>query len=140
MVGRYNDDEPGSPWRVALYVDERGDAEHQGALADLFLGRRGGTVFRNFASAIGEVYAVRPARIELDHTMGKQRMAAGGYVTVQASELVGADGPVSCGIPGHDHPGQELRTSLQRVEEGPLRWELSGRCGFASDFDYRSDD
>ena len=140
MVGRYDDDEPGSPWRVSLYIDERGDTDQQRALGDLFLGRRGGTVFRNFASAIGEVYAVRPARIEFDHTMGKQSIAAGTYVTVQASERVNADGPVSCGIPGHDHPGQELRTSLQHVAEPPLRWEVSGRCGFASDFDYRSDD
>lgn len=139
MVGRYDDDEPGSPWRVALYIDERGDADQQHALGEIFLGRRGGTVFRNFASAIGEVYSIRGARIELNHTMGEQRIAAGTYVTVQAAELVEADGPVSCGIPGHDHPGQELRTSIQRVDEAPLRWEVSGRCGFASDFDYRSD-
>ncbi|MBI5283505.1 MAG: DUF1326 domain-containing protein [Chloroflexi bacterium] len=140
MAGRYDDDEPGSPWRVALYIDERADADQRLALTELFLGRRGGTVFRNFAGAIGEVYAVRPARIELDHTAGSQRISAGAYVTVHASEPVDAGGPVSCGIPGHDRPGQELRTSLQRVDETPLRWEVSGRCGFASDFAYTSDE
>jgi hypothetical protein len=139
MAGRYDDDEASSPWRVALYVDERGDAEQQRALTELFLGRLGGTVFNNFASAIGEVYAVRPARIELDHAEGSQSIQAGTFVTVHAAEPVEAGGPVSCGIPGHDRPGQELRTRRLRVEEPPLRWEMSGRCGFASDFDYRSD-
>lgn len=139
MAGRYDDDEDASPWRVALYVDERADAVQQHALTQIFLGRVGGTVFRNFASAIGEVYSVRLARIELDHTDGSQSMRAGSFVSVIASEPVDADGPVSCGIPGHDHPGQELRVSLLRVEEPPLRLEVNGRCGFASDFDYESD-
>ena len=78
-------------------------------------------------------------QIDLVHTMGRQKIRAGSYVTVQASGLVEAEGPVSCGIPGHDHPGQELWTSVQHVDDEPLRWELSGRCGFASDFDYRAD-
>ena len=29
--------------------------------------------------------------------------------------------------------------SVLRVEDTPLRFEVSGRCGFATDFDYRSD-
>lgn len=138
MAGRYDDDEDGSPWRVALYVDERGDATQQRALTEIFLGRLGGTVFENFASAIGEVYAARPARIELEHAPNKQRIDAGVYVRVSALEPVDAGGPVSCGIPGHDHPGQEFRTSVLRVQEPPLQWDVRGRCGFASDFDYRS--
>ncbi len=139
LCGRYDDDEPQSPWRVALYVDDRADAVQQQGLSALFLGRLGGTPFRNFASAIGEVYAVRPARIELDHTPDRQRIDAGAYVSVRADGPVAADGPVSCGIPGHDHPGQELRASVMRVDEPPLQWELRGRCAFATDFDYRSD-
>jgi len=140
MAGSYNDDEEGSPWRVALYVDERADAMQREAITNIFLGRLGGTAFKNFASAIGEVYAVRPARITLDHTPGGQRMDVGSHVTVDAAETVAGDGPVSCGISGHDHPGQELRMSMMRVDEPPLRWKLAGRCGFATDFDYRSYD
>src|SRR5438105_14353787 len=45
LVGRYDDDEPGSPWRVALYVDERANPQQQEALAAIFLGRAGGTTF-----------------------------------------------------------------------------------------------
>ena len=65
LAGSYNDDEPGSPWRVIIYVDERGDTQQRQALADIFLGRAGGDTRRNFAAAIGEVYAVRAAKIEL---------------------------------------------------------------------------
>lgn len=140
LAGSYNDDEPGQPWRVALYVDERADPDQQRWLADIFLGRVGGTVLRNFAAAIGEVYAVRPARIALDHRVGRESIAAGDWVTVRGVEEVDSDGPVSCAIPGHDHPGREVRTELQRVADDPLRWEVRGRCGFATDFAYASDD
>jgi len=140
MAGRYDDDEPGSPWRVALYLDERADSTQRQALTRIFLGQLGGTPFRNFASAIGEVYAVRAARIELDHRPDAQRIDAGTYVSVRAAEAIDADGPVSCGIPGHDHPGTEVRTEHLRVDEPPMRWDVSGRCGFATDFGYRSDE
>jgi len=53
--------------------------------------------------------------------------------------LITSDLPVSCGIPGHDHPGDELRTNLINVNDGALRSAASARCGFATDFDYRAD-
>lgn len=54
LAGRYDDDEPNSPWRVALYIDEGADPDQQRVVADIFLGRAGGTAFANFARAIGE--------------------------------------------------------------------------------------
>lgn len=140
LAGSFDIDEPGSPWRVALYVDGRADGDQQYALTEIFLGRAGGTTLRNFARQIGEVYAVRQARIELDHSPNGQRMSAGDYVTVRGVERVISEEPVTCGIPGHDRSGQEVRTELQRVADPPLAWEVRGRCGFASDFDYSSDD
>ena len=35
---RYDDDEPGSPWTVVLYVDERSDERQLDVLSDIFLG------------------------------------------------------------------------------------------------------
>src|SRR5262249_42752475 len=67
MGGSYRDDEPNKPWRVILYIDERCSDEQFAALNDIFLGRAGGTAFKNFASRIGETYAVRRASIELGH-------------------------------------------------------------------------
>lgn len=64
MAGRYDDDEPGSPWRVALYLDDGADVGQRAALEDIFLGRAGGSSLSNWTSSITEVYAVRPARIK----------------------------------------------------------------------------
>jgi len=139
LAGYYRDDESGKPWRVCLYVDDRATPTQQAALADIFLGRLGGTPSRNFARAITDVLAVRSATIALEHRPGKWFMRAGPYVTVRASTIVPAALPVSCGIPGHDHPGDEVQAETMRVSDGALNWDIAGRCGFASDFDYASD-
>jgi hypothetical protein len=129
----------GSPWSVALYADERAEPAERAALADIFLGRAGGTTLAYFAQAIGEVHAVRAASIRLDHTAGRQRIQVDDYVAVRALEPVAVDEVVSWGSPGHDRPGTEMRTEVQRVDDPPLRWEVFGRCGFATDFAYNSD-
>src|SRR4051794_8098602 len=67
MAGRYDDDEPGSPWTVALFVDDGARREQQLALADIFLGRAGGTPSHNYAPAINAVAEVSTASVELDH-------------------------------------------------------------------------
>ena len=139
LAGFYRDDEPGKPWRVCLYVDERTTSAQQEALTGIFLGRLGGTPARNFAKAIGEVHAVRRAAIELEHRPRRWFMRASEFVTVRATSPVPSDLPVTCGIPGHDQPGEELRADLMRVADDPLQWEVHGRCGFASDFDYASE-
>ena len=136
MAGRWDDADP--PWHVILYVDERATEDQRHALEDIFLGRAGGTVARNYAQAIGEVHAVRPARIELDHTRGHERLRIGAFVDAATAHPKVVDAPVSCGIPGHDHPGQELVATHMRVADGALQWMVEGRCGFATEFDYRS--
>ncbi len=139
LAGRYVDAEDGKPWRVSLYVDERASSDQRDALADIFLGRAGGTAWRNYAHSITKVYAVRPAKIELDHRPRRWLMRATTYVTVMASAPVPSKLPVSCGIPGHDHPGDELVADVMKVADEPLQWEFKGQCGFASDFDYSSE-
>ena len=139
LAGSYRDDEAGKPWRVCLYLDERADPTQREALAQIFLGRSAGTAKRNFAAAIGEVYAIRPAKIELEHTPRRGFIRASDYVLVRATTVVPSDLAVSCGIPGHDHPGDEVLADVMKVDDGPLHWDVSARCGFATDFDYRSD-
>jgi hypothetical protein len=140
MVGSYSDDEIGSPWRVALYVDDQASSSQFAALEAILLGRAGGTSFRNFAAKIFEVHAVRAAAIELDHRRGQERIAVGTAVEVVAGEPVATGETVSCAIPGHDHPGEEVSAELVRVAEPPLVFEFERRTGFATDFDYRFDD
>ena len=138
LAGSYNDDEPGSPWRVIIYVDEKGDAQQQQALADIFLGRAGGGTQQNFATAIGEVFAIRAAKIDLEHSANQERMEVKGFVSAATAQANLTDLPVSCGIPGHDRPGQEIITDHFWVDDENLTWEVNGRCGFATDFSYHS--
>ena len=140
MAGSYDDDEPGTPWRVALYVDERASDQQRQAVESIFLGRSGGTTLSNFAAFIGEVLAVRSARISIDHSRGGRRIVAGEFVEVVEQAPYDSDEPVSCGIPGHEQPGEEVVTDLLAVREEGLRLEVRGRCGFATHYDYRSDD
>lgn len=60
------------------------------------------------------------------------------YLTVKTRERVPQDGPVSCGIPGHQFPGQEIRAEVMRYQDGAFDWEFRGRCGFATRFAYAS--
>jgi hypothetical protein len=138
MAGYWDEDEPGAPWRVRLYVDERADEPARTALADLFLGRAGGTPARNYAPAIKEVYGVRAARIEVVHDRGGQEIRVDDAVTVLARAPFPAVEDVTCGIPGHDQPGEEQVQETLKVEDDPLHFEFHGRCGFASRFEYRS--
>jgi hypothetical protein len=127
-----------NPWRVTLYVDERASAPVREALTELFLGRAGGTIHKNFAVHIAEVTAVRSARIELDHTQNAERIDMPPYLTVRTREPAADPGAVSCGIPGHDHPGREIRAEIFRYSDPPFDWEFRGKCGFATDFAYTS--
>jgi hypothetical protein len=139
MVGSYTDLEKWTPWQVALLVDERASAEAQAALADIFLGRAGGTPMANFTQAIGTVRLVRPASIKLDHSRGHERIDVGPSVGVEAGEPASDDGEVSCGIPGHDRPGTEVNARLLAVDEAGFQFRYSGVCGFTTGYDYRSE-
>ena len=140
MAGSYRDDEAGTPWRVCLYVDEQASSEQHTALATIFTGQGGGTALRNYAIVIGEVYAVRRAHIELDHRRNHWSMRADNYVAVRGATPVESPLAISCAIPGHDRPGEELRTEVMQVNDSPLIWGVQARCGFATSFAYHSED
>ncbi len=139
MIGSYDDDEDGSPWTVTLLVDRLANDGQRAALADIFLGCAGGTPTRNYAPAIRTVAGVHAANISLDHRRRHWRIRVDDHVEVSADEEVASDETVACGIPGLDHPGQEVRAGTLRVDAAPLHWEWSDRCGFATDFAYRAD-
>lgn len=140
MAGWYDDDEPRSPWRVTLYVDDSADTAQHDALAAIFLGKAGGGTLQNFAAAIGTVHEVRSARIELSHERRRWSIRAATYVAVAATRSVESDDAITCGIPGHDRPGTEVVADRISVADGPFQWDLRERCGFSADFDYTSDD
>ena len=137
IVGRW-EVKPGDPWHVVLYVDDRATAAQKDALTAVFLGRAGGAIARGFAANIVEVHAVESATIDLDHTPARERIEVAPYLIVKTREAVLHDFTVTCGIPGHDHPGQEIRADVFRYQAPPYDWELRGRCGFFTDFAYSS--
>jgi hypothetical protein len=136
----YDHVQPSTRWEVVLYVEDRVDEDQREALADIFLGRAGGTVAQLYGPAIGEVRAVRRARIALEHTTPRKRIDVLGYLIVEAEGEASAPNDVRCGIPGFDHPGTELYGEGLRSTDPALRWEVRGRrhTAFTTDFDYRS--
>jgi hypothetical protein len=92
----------------------------------------------NYSKAIGEIRSIRQATIKLDHRRGHERIDVEEAVGVQAGEPASSDGSVSCGIPGHDHPGTEVHARLLSVGEAGFQFRYSGVCGFTSTFHYSS--
>jgi hypothetical protein len=137
MVGRW-EAKPGNPWHVVLYIDDRATPAQKDALSAVFLGRAGGPPARGFAANIVEVHAVESATIDLDHTPVRERIEVAPYLIVKTREAVFHDFTVTCGIPGHDHLGQEIRAETFCYTAPPYNWELHGRCGFFTDFAYSS--
>jgi Protein of unknown function (DUF1326) len=139
LVDRYDDDEPGSPWTLVLYVDERANEPQRAALADIFLGRSGGphVLKLPWVRKPSEVVAVRPARVDLSHDGLALRV--GDRVAVRVSRPADEGHEVACGIPGYERGGTEYIADQLRVDDEPFACELQGNCAFATTFDWSSD-
>ena len=142
LASRYHDDEPGSPWTFALFVDVRGDERQRELMADIFTGRLGGTPARQFPWVFkpADLLDVEALGIEIDHTPGRGWFSAGGKVKVGVRKPVADQETVSCVIPGHHRDGRELISGSIEVDAGPLVWSVQGRCAYESTFEYSSDD
>jgi hypothetical protein len=142
LACRYDDDEPGSPWTFFLYLDERGTERQREALVAILTGSLGGSARDHFPWAWKEsrLLGWRPVPIEIEHTPRRGWFRAGEHVTMRVGDPVADQEPVTCVIPGHDRSGTELYADLLRVDEGPLSFELSGKCAYQSTFEYSSVD
>jgi hypothetical protein len=83
------------------------------------------------------VIAVRRADIRLDYTKRHERISVHEFASAEVEKPADYEGTVTCGIPGHHHPGEES-ISRSRVTGGRLEWAYEGRCGFATGYDYSS--
>ena len=138
MAIRYSDDEPGSPWSWVLYLDDRANDAQRAALEGIFTGRLGGDAETHFPWAWkpSVLRAVRPARIELDHTPRRQWFRVRDALSVRIRGRVDDPATVTCVIPGHEQEGEELVAEHLKVEDPSLRFEYAGNCGYAARFDY----
>ena len=136
---RYSDDEPGSPWTWILYLEARANGEQRAALEDIFTGRLGGDAEQHFPwlRMVGsELVAVRAVEIDVVHTRRRQRLWIRDRVSVRIRDRYDSDATVTCGIPGHDHIGEELVADELLVKDDRLTFEYRGVCGYAATFDY----
>jgi hypothetical protein len=140
LASWYSDDEPRSPWRWVLHVDERADQARRAALEDVFAGRLGGTPLSQFPWAFkpSNLLAVVPSRIEIDHTPGRGWFRAGSSVSVRIAAPYETQSPVTCIIPGHDRTGREVVAEALEVHNEYLDFSYSGRCGYEATFEYSS--
>jgi hypothetical protein len=135
LACRYRDDEPGSPWSIVLYIDEKGDDAQRGALESIFLGGSGGehVLKLPWVRKPRLLLDVRPSRIEF----------GGDFVRVEERASIRATraverGVVRCGIPGYAEPGEELYADELAVHDEPFDYALTGNCAFRSVFHYAS--
>jgi hypothetical protein len=139
LACRYSDDEEGSPWSFVLYLDERADGDQREALEAIYTGRLGGTQVEHFPWAwkASHLLAVRPARIEIDHTRGHGWFRARGFVEVRVGGPVESGETVTCVIPGHERTGREVVAESLDVSDAELEFSFRGNCGYESDFEYQ---
>ena len=140
MAVRYSDDEEGSPWMWMLYLDGRGSPEQHRVLEEIWAGRIAGEQLEHFPWAwkASHLVGVKPAQIEIDHTPERQWFRVQDAITVRISGPYEGDETVTCVIPGHEQPGHEVLAEELRIDEGPLRFEYNGVCGYMANFDYSS--
>jgi hypothetical protein len=138
LATRYDDDEAGSPWSFVMYVDANADASQRAALVDIYTGEFGGDALNHFPWAWKESVhvAVRPVEIEVSHAPRRQRLRIRDHVSVRIRDAYSGPEAVTCVIPGHEESGEELIADELQVDDGPLRFEFSGNCGYAARFDY----
>jgi hypothetical protein len=139
---QYEDDEPGSPWDFALFLDDRADPDQRDLLEAIFLGQLGGTPEQQFP------WVFKPSRplptqtvsIEIDHSPKRGWFRAGKEVMVRVGEPVADQEPVTCLIPGHHRSGHEVLAEMLAVDAEPLAFQFEGKCGYWSTFSYSSED
>jgi len=127
-------------WRVAVYLDDRASEEQANALGAIFSGAAGGhpAVLAGF---IGEVMGVAPAAITYDADDSSLVFKVGQVADVKISAIEGQGG-AQVKIANHPlavAPGNEVitaRSDYFRYTDHGYEWELSGRNGFSSPFEY----
>lgn len=132
----YSDDEPGSPWTWILYLDQRASTKQRVALEAIFTGRLGGDAAPHFPWIDDAVVEVHVAEISVDHTPRRQLLRVRDQVTVRIRDRYSGDETVTCVIPGHEQPGEELVADELAVKTGPLAFSYDGVCGYGAGFDY----
>ena len=130
-------------WKVALYVDDRGNDVQRAALQGIFSGADGGHL-ANLRPLIAEVLGVRPARITFDQGANTMfRFEVDGAASTEIEPIQGQGGGTT-EIKGHPlavSPGQPVtvsRASHLTINDHGITCDIAGRNGFFAPFAYQS--
>ncbi|MCI4679880.1 DUF1326 domain-containing protein [Rhodoblastus acidophilus] len=130
-------------WKVALYLDSRGDDKQKAALQGIFSGADGGHL-ANLGPLIGEVLGARPARISFSESGNRQfRFEVDGAASTEMEAIQGQGGGTT-EIKGHPlaispgYPVTVSRASHLRIDDFGIKCEVGGRNGFFAPFAYQS--
>ncbi len=137
-------DSPGNmattPWRVALYLDDKASESQQEALGAIFSGAAGGHPGA-LAAHIGEVAGVAVAPITFSGDDSTRSIRIGDIADVKIAAMAGQGG-AQVTVENHPlaiAPGYEVvtsRTEHMRFADHGYKWELSATNGFFSPFAY----
>jgi hypothetical protein len=129
-----------TPWKVALYLDDRASKPQADALTQIFAGKAGG-VMQELSRFIGEVVGVRSVPIEF-HSEGRKRSVRVGNVGLAEIEAISGGGGADTVIqnpPINLVPGSPLvvgRSERYRFSDFGISMEISGRNAFYAPFAY----
>ena len=129
-------------WKVALYLDKRGDDRQQAALQGIFSGADGGHL-ANLGPLIGQVLGARPAEITFDKGANARfRFDVEGAASTEFEPIQGQGGGTT-EIRGHPlavspgYPVTVSRSSGLKIDDYGITCDIAGRNGFFAPFAYQ---
>jgi hypothetical protein len=130
-------------WKVALYLDNRGDNKQQAALQGIFSGADGGHI-ANLGPLIGQVLGARPAKISFSESAHRQyRFEVDGAASTEIVAIQGQGGGTTeiKGQPLAISPGQPVtvsRSTHLKIDDFGIKCDVGGRNGFFAPFAYQN--
>ena len=129
-------------WKVALYVDERGDQKQRDALAAVFSGQGGGHLAA-LGPLIAQVLGVAAVPIHY-HEIGKKRHLS--IPGIAESEIAALPGQGNADVTIANHPFTAVpgfpavvgKSTQVTYKDHGLDWRISDKNGFYSSFMYAS--
>jgi hypothetical protein len=132
-----------TPWNVAVYVDDRADADQNASLMKIFGGQGGGHPAR-LATHIGAIVGVRSAPIQFTVKEGKHALNIPNIADVeiapiagQGGDLVTIDGHPLCIAPGF--AATVAKSSKLVFSDHGMSWNLTEKTAVFSPFAYQSE-
>jgi len=129
-----------TPWRAAVYLDDRASEQQAEALGAIFSGAAGGHP-AVLAGLIGEVMGVAAAAIDFDADESTLAFKVGSIADVKLTAIEGQGG-AQVQVANHPlaiAPGNTAvaaRSDHFRYNDHGYEWEISARNGFFSPFQY----